>query len=844
MELLRAEGVAYDLGGAELLTGIGLRLDAGDRVGLVGPNGSGKSTLLGLLAGALQPTTGRVRRAPGTEIAYLPQAMATAPDATIGAVAAAAVRRVKELEALLRAEEASLATEVGARAEPHADPFARHRALLGEFERRGGYAAQARARELFAALGFPPPTWDRAVAELSSGERRRLALAAALAVAADTLLLDEPTNHLDLAAREWLTRRLAAYDGAVVVISHDRALLDDATNRTAFLVPAGGATTLRLEKGAYSTARKRLDAAERAGAKRRRELEKEAERLETMAAELATFGRKAAARRRAAQREGASLRGRAAAQTEASREDARFVTARGNEGRGGWTSPVAARGGRPRGAGNAALLTARQLSVPGLLEDTTLEVRRGQRVAVLGPNGSGKTTLLRCLAGDLSHAGPAAELEYLPGLRLRLVDQEARGLAEGEDVLGQVAAAVGAARAARLLAGVGVTASVWRHAPERLSGGERARAGLALALAHGTDLWLLDEPSNDLDLQAVEALEAQLSEALETGGSALILVTHDRRLAERLTDEAWALEGGRVVRYRDVRAYLRGEPAPAVAGEEPPEEPPKAGAVASAPAATGGATSSARSENDDLAPLEEERAALLARLADPVDLTEREAERVRRRLRHLEEELVARYEAASPRPAPRHRVREGGLSVFGDVVDGKLALVLMEERPTGGGAGSTIGDEAAGAALAAWPLAPAAMTALGVLAGMEAHASDGVAHLKLIERAGTCLVPHARNAVVDAGARLAFTLLGVSAVQTHSRLPLASRWLRPAGEGWHTARLEAFLHAEGWREEHGNARRGSRGNGHDEHRTGRRAGPRRGPRAGRRGRRPGGGGGR
>ncbi len=826
---MRAEGVAYDLGGAELLTGVSLRLQAGDRVGLVGPNGSGKSTLLGLLAGALQPTTGRVRRAPGTEIAFLPQATPTTPGATIAAVAGAAIRRVKELEALLRAEEASLAAEVGARAEPHADPFARHRALLGEFERRGGYAAQARARELFAALGFPPPTWDRAVAELSSGERRRLALAAALAPAADTLLLDEPTNHLDLAAREWLTRRLAAYDGAVVVISHDRALLDDATNGTAFLVPAGGATTLRLEKGAYSTARKRLDAAERAGAKRKRELEKEAERLETMAAELATFGRKAAARRRAAQREGASLRGRVEAQTAARQEDARFVTVPGGDGRGGRAGSAAARHGRPRGAGNATLLTARHLSVPGLLEDTTLEVRRGPRVAILGPNGSGKTTLLRCLAGDLSPAGPAAELEYLPGLRLRLVDQEARGLADGEDVLGQVAAAVGAARAARLLAGIGVPASVWRHAPDRLSGGERARAGLALALAHGADLWLLDEPSNDLDLQAVEALEVQLSEALDASGSALLLVTHDRRLAERLTDEAWALEGNRVVRYRDVHAYLRGEPAPAVASEDPTE----AGAEA---ADTRPATNSARSENDDLATLEEERAALLARLADPVDLTEREAERVRRRLRHLEEELVARYEAALPRPAPRHRVREGGLGVFGDVVDGKLALVLMEEGPAGGGAGSTIGDEAAGAALAAWPLAPAAMPALGVLAGLEAHASEGVAHLKLIERAGTCLVPAARSAVLDAGARLAFTLLGVSAVQTHSRLPLTSRWLRPAGEGWHTAPLEAFLRSEGWR--------AGRGTGHlDAAGTGRRNGPRSESRAGRRGRRPGGGGG-
>ncbi len=819
MELLRAEGVAYDRGGTEVLVGVGLRLEAGDRVGLVGPNGSGKSTLLSLLAGALEPSGGRVRRAPGAEIAYLPQATTTAPGTTIAAVAAEATSRVKELEALLRAEETGLAAEAYAEADSEqraqaeqrapgagregaaartagarTDRSARHAALLSEFERRGGYGAEARARELFAALGFPPPTWDRAVDDLSSGERRRLALAAVLAGAADTLLLDEPTNHLDLAAREWLTRRLAAYDGAVVVVSHDRALLDGATNRTAFVVPAGGGATLRLEKGAYSTARQRLDADERAGAKRKRELEKEAERLETMAAELATFGRKAAARRRAAQRESASLRGRVAAHDQARQDGARFVAAPGTGRRGGQSpTPSQVAHGRARGAENAVLLTARRLGVPGLLSEATLEVRRGQRVVVLGPNGSGKTTLLRCLAGDLALAGPAAELEYLPGMRLRLVDQEARGLVDGEEVLAQVAAAVGTARAIRLLAGVGVAAGAWRNTPTQLSGGERARAGLALALAHGADLLLLDEPSNDLDLQAVEALEAQLSETLAATGAALLLVTHDRRLAERLTNEAWALEDGRVVRYRDVRAYLRGEQAPPVADQAP--SAPEAGAAA----AGAGEARSVRGEHDDLGPLEEERATLLARLADPLDLTEREAERVRRRLRQLEEELVGRYEAALPRPAPRHRVREGGLTVFGDVIDGKLALVLMDERPAHGGRDRTTSDEAAGAALAAWPLAPEALAAAGVLAGLEARASDGVAHLRLVERGGACLVPHARSAVVDAGVRLAFTLLGVSAVQTHSDLPLASRWLRHAGEGWHTARLKTFLRAEGWR---------------------------------------------
>lgn len=800
VELLRAEDLAYDQAGAELLVGVDLRLEAGDRVGLVGPNGSGKSTLLGLLAGLRQPRGGRVRRAPGSEIAYLPQVTPTLPGETIAAVAATTTRRVKELEALLRAEEARLATRHG---DPHGDAAAHHSALLGEFERRGGYAADARARELFAALGFPRHTWDREVADLSSGERRRLALASVMAGAADVLLLDEPTNHLDIAAREWLARRLSSFDGAVVVVSHDRALLDRATTRTAFLVPAGGGATLRVEKGPYWKARKRLDATEAASAKRRRELEKEAERLETMAAELASFGRKATARRRAAQRTSSTLRTLVVARAEARREDTRFVPPAADAGASRTAARGAARptrGGRRGGRGDV-LLSVRHLSVPGLLDDVTLEVRSGQRIAVLGPNGSGKTTLLRCLAGDLAAAGPAAEIAYRAGLRLRLVDQEARGLDDEQSVLGQVAATVGTARATRLLAGVGVAANVWHHTPGGLSGGERARAGLALSLAQGADLLLLDEPSNDLDLEAIEALEAQLGETLEAGGTALILVTHDRRLAERLTDEAWALESRQVVRYGDVGAYLRGEPT----AEADEDDGTAAGGADEAPEQP-----RLPHGQDDLAPLENERSSLLGRLADPLGLTEREAERVRRRLRQVEEELVALFEAGLRTPAPRHRVREGGLTVFGDVVDGRLAAVLMDESATPEGDPALRSAEAAGAALAGWPLAPGDMGAMGVLAAAEARASDGVAHLKLIERTDACLLTEARNALLDAGVRLAFTLLGVEAVQTQSDLPVASRWLRSAGDGWHTTRLGAFLETEGWRRGRPRRRRGKR----------------------------------
>ncbi|MBW7915095.1 MAG: ABC-F family ATP-binding cassette domain-containing protein, partial [Trueperaceae bacterium] len=540
MELLRAGAVAVGAAGAELVAGLDLRLATGDRLGLVGPNGSGKSTLLRVLAGVAAPLDGRVARPPGVRVGLLPQSVAALPGRTVTEVLRAATLRARELEARLRESETRLAFG------GTADDAVEHAALAAEFDRAGGYGAEAAAREVAAALGFRAGGRDLTCAELSPGERRRLQLAVTLAAAPDVLLLDEPTNHLDLTAREWLTRRLGAYAGAVVVVSHDRALLDAATTRTLFLAEGRA----WHEPGPYSLARRRRDAAVGAGHKRARELERDARRLERMAVELAAFGRKAAARRRRAERDGRALRVEARVAAPAERVAPPQL------------APRQAPSTRLRAAGGETLVTVRHLAAEGLLSDVGLELRRGERVVLVGPNGSGKSTVLRAVAGDLTGLGPRAELDYLPGVKLRVVDQLDRGLTPGVPLLEQVAAAVGEAAGRRLLADAGVPARTWELTPEQVSGGERIRAGLALAFAHPADLWLLDEPTNDLDLAAVEALETQLTAMLAGGSAALLLVTHDRRLAERVADEAWSVVDGSLLRYRDVGAYLRGEHEP------------------------------------------------------------------------------------------------------------------------------------------------------------------------------------------------------------------------------------------------------------------------------------------
>lgn len=784
MELLHAQALTRT-GGAELLAGVDLRLAEGDRLGLVGPNGSGKSTLLRLLAGLETPDGGRLRRAPGVRVGYLPQRLPAARRGeTLWQYAQGALSEVRAAEARLRAAEGRLAEG--------RDGGEALTLLEAEFERLGGFGAEADLRRELAAAGFGGADDERALTSLSAGERRRLALATLLAEGADLLLLDEPTNHLDLPARARLAERLAAWRGALVVVSHDRALLDASTNRTGFLEPASPmerASRLVLEGAPYSEALLRREGALRSSRRRERERLKEADRLERMAAELATFGRKAQARRKAAERRRSTLL--ASVMDAPTRTDA--------------APRLAAAGGSRRRPRGERLVEAVHLSAPPVLDDARVTIRRGERVALLGPNGSGKSTLLALLEGSSRSTDPRAELRYLEGLKLRLIGQVDRGLVDGVDLQQQVADRVGHAAAGMLLSGAGLPPATWSRAPEELSGGERARAGLALALTEEADLWLIDEPTNDLDLQAVEAFEAQLSEKLDGSGAALLLATHDRRLAERLASEVWAIEEGAVVRYRDPAAYLAGERTGAALEEgvaagggngevEPaapsPEAPPE------------GATT--RVEE-----LEAERERLLRLRDERVDLTERERGRLQERLKAVEGELMLAYGAALPPPAPRYRLREGGITLYADVLteeggERRLAVVAADSTGRPGperGRGDRRAAASAATALARLGegLPPTRRQSGCAAAWLEVRLVDGVGHLRLATVDDACALPHVHAALADAGARLAFTRLGVRAVQLHHAGPLPGTALREADGGWWTLGLGDFLAAEGWR---------------------------------------------
>ena len=626
MELLRAEQLSYRRAGRDLLTGLNLTLSEGQRLGLVGRNGAGKTTLLELLAERLEPQAGRVVRSPGVQVGYLAQAQTVAAGLTVWQLAAGALARVRRLEQALRDSERALKGDP-ASLEAYAD-------LTSQFEQAGGYQAETRLERQLAALGFGPERYAQEAASLSGGERLRLALARLLAEQPEVLLLDEPSNALDLQRRCWLAELLSGYPGALVVVSHDRALLDAACTHTAEL--HGG--QLELRRGGYSHFRQQRDLRVQQLARRRREVEKEARRLGEAQARLARWGSPKAQRQRQA------IASRLAQQARTPQLEPREASA------------LLAL--RPRKAAGT-VLAARHLSKAFedrvLVDDVHLRLEPGDKVALLGPNGSGKSTLLKLLAGELESEHPEAELFVHPEARLAYLDQQRRGLDE-RPALEQLGAVVSTARARMLLALVGLPPESWTRPVVALSSGEQARAALAKLIASERNLLLLDEPESGLDIGLIETLEATLADSEAT----VVLVTHDLRLAERVAGRIWSLAAARLVEYRGgVQGYLQGrlrlEP-------DLPEPLLEAGAEAE-PA-------------DVQQQFEDERLELEARLLDPLGLSERERWRAQARLRWVTHELSALYEARQPAPRPRYRTLEGGLEVLADRSADGLVLQL------------------------------------------------------------------------------------------------------------------------------------------------------------------------
>lgn len=525
---LRLQAVAKRYGGTSLFESLDLVVGRGEKMGLIGHNGSGKSTLLKLIAGLERPDAGTIA-ADGT-VSFLEQRSGAAAGEVLHAIMP---RSLAAAAAELEAAQASLALPSRANLERYAAAEERYRSL-------GGYEFASRAESVLAGLdvGGAPD-----LARLSGGQRRRVMLARQLLEPADVMLLDEPTNHLDAPGLRWLEEWLRSSDATVLVVSHDRAFLDATVTSIAELQRG----TLTVRPGNYSEAMA-LQATERAAQQRLHDARaREERRLREEVGRLASAGRSAARfdQRRAgnqalilaknkAENVSRTLAGRAKALGK--RLERLEVPSAPFDDGGPPRIPLP---DVPSGPGDVLRFEGVSLERGGkvLVRDLDLLLRRGEKLALVGPNGSGKSSFLAMALGLLPPtAGRVVTGAGLACFRAGQHGEELRDFTTLEEAVLDAQPRIRRQDLFHLLARLGLPTDPAARVSE-LSGGQRTRLALARLTVTRAPLLVLDEPTNDLDVGMVEALEALLRDF--TGS--VLFASHDRRLVGAVADRTLTL---------------------------------------------------------------------------------------------------------------------------------------------------------------------------------------------------------------------------------------------------------------------------------------------------------------
>jgi ATP-binding cassette, subfamily F, member 3 len=539
MILVQFDAVTRGYGAQPVLEAVSWTLHSGQKIGLVGPNGAGKSTLLKLIAEELHPETGRLTRSKGMQVGYLAQEP-TLPETTVWEAAVSADAELYTLEHELRRLETRMADPALALSANNGaltrtmEAYAR---AQERFERLDGYAHEARVREILESLGFTEARFDMPTTVLSGGQRKLVGLARLLVAGADLLLLDEPDNHLDLAGKEILERFIRGFPGTVVLVSHDRYLLDETVDGIVEIEDGrltefqGNYTTYAMEKELRLLRQQQAYQAQ----------QKEIARIEAAAERFEHWASMVVNERHARQ---ARTRRRWLAQME--RIDKPILERRrmGLELEG-WRGSK-----KVLEIINLDKVFGRRGEEQILFLGLNLVILRGERVGLLGPNGAGKSVLLRGILGDEPMSG--GEIRLGPSVRIGYYAQRHETLKPDATLIDVVRDAAADARqpmtesqATALLGSMLFPYAMCRKRVRELSGGERSRLQLTRLMLSDANLLLLDEPTNNLDLPSCEVLER----ALDGFQGTVLVVSHDRYLLDRVVDRVIELRDGTLTEY-------------------------------------------------------------------------------------------------------------------------------------------------------------------------------------------------------------------------------------------------------------------------------------------------------